>query len=59
MLVNSLQKQQEAEALVQQPARDAKGRFQKGHSGNPQGRFRKGGSGNPAGRHQARATRQR
>lgn len=50
MLVNSLQKQQEVEASAQQPDRDAKGRFQKGRSGNPQGRFRKGETGNPAGR---------
>ncbi len=50
MLANSLQKQQEAEAPAQQPGRDAKGRFQKGRSGNPQGRFRKGETGNPAGR---------
>ena len=50
MLANSLQKQQEAEVSAQQPARDAKGRFQKGRSGNPQGRFIKGESGNPAGR---------
>jgi hypothetical protein len=33
VLVNSLQKQQEAEASVQQPGRDAKGRFKKGRSG--------------------------
>ena len=50
MLVNSLQKQQEAEVSAQQPDHDAKGRFQKGRSGNPQGRFIKGVSGNPAGR---------
>jgi hypothetical protein len=41
VLVDSLQKQQ---------GRDARGRFQKGRSGNPEGRFRKGQSGNPAGR---------
>jgi hypothetical protein len=41
MLVDSLQKQE---------GRDARGRFRKGRSGNPEGRFRKGESGNPNGR---------
>ena len=41
MLVDSLQKQE---------GRDARGRFRKGQSGNPDGRFRKGRSGNPKGR---------
>ena len=41
MLVNSLQKQE---------GRDARGRFEKGRSGNPAGRFKKGQSGNPQGR---------
>jgi hypothetical protein len=38
VLVDSLQKQE---------GRDARGRFRKGRSGNPEGRFRKGQSGNP------------
>ncbi len=50
MLVNSLQKQEGAQAAAQSDGRDAQGRFQKGHSGNPKGSFRKGQSGNPAGR---------
>jgi hypothetical protein len=41
VLVDSLQKQED---------RDARGRFLKGRSGNPEGRFRKGRSGNPKGR---------
>jgi hypothetical protein len=41
VLVDSLQKQE---------ARDERGRFLAGVSGNPEGRFRKGRSGNPAGR---------
>src|SRR6202035_5943222 len=41
VLVDSLQKQE---------GRDARGRFAKGRSGNPEGRFRKGESGNPNGR---------
>src|SRR5260370_33062637 len=41
VLVDSLQKQE---------GRDARGRFKKGRSGNPEGRFRKGQSGNPNGR---------
>ncbi len=41
VLVDSLQKQE---------GRDARGRFQRGQSGNPEGRFRKGRSGNPNGR---------
>ena len=41
MLVDALQKQE---------GRDAKGRFLKGRSGNPEGRFREGRSGNPRGR---------
>jgi hypothetical protein len=41
VLVDSLQKQE---------GRDARGRFGKGRSGNPEGRFRKGQSGNPNGR---------
>ena len=36
--------------LQKQEDRDAKGRFVKGRSGNPEGRFRKGRSGNPKGR---------
>jgi Family of unknown function (DUF5681) len=41
VFVDSLQKQED---------RDARGRFLKGRSGNPEGRFRKGRSGNPKGR---------
>ena len=41
VLVDSLQKQE---------GRDARGRFEKGRSGNPEGRFIKGQSGNPEGR---------
>jgi len=36
--------------LQKQEGRDARGRFRKGQSGNPEGRFRKGRSGNPNGR---------
>ena len=42
MTAYSLQKQQDG--------RDARGRFLKGYSGNPEGGFKKGRSGNPAGR---------
>ena len=41
VLVDSLQKQED---------RDARGRFLKGRSSNPEGRFRKGRSSNPKGR---------
>jgi len=36
--------------LEKQEGRDARGRFEKGRSGNPKGRFSKGQSGNPNGR---------
>jgi hypothetical protein len=36
--------------LRKQEGRDARGRFGKGHSGNPKGRFVRGQSGNPKGR---------
>jgi hypothetical protein len=36
--------------LEKQEGRDARGRFEKGRSGNPKGRFVKGQSGNPNGR---------
>jgi hypothetical protein len=39
-----------ADSLQKQEGRDAKGRFEKGRSGNPHGRFKKGESGNPKGR---------
>jgi hypothetical protein len=39
-----------ADSLQKQEGRDAKGRFEKGRSGNPRGRFKKGESGNPKGR---------
>lgn len=39
-----------ADSLKKQEGRDATGRFEKGHSGNPAGRYRKGQSGNPKGR---------
>jgi hypothetical protein len=39
-----------ADSLQKQEGRDAKGRFEKGRSGNPRGRFEKGESGNPRGR---------
>ena len=39
-----------ADSLKKQEGRDAIGRFEKGHSGNPAGRYRKGQSGNPKGR---------
>jgi hypothetical protein len=39
-----------ADSLKKQEGRDATGRFEKGHSGNPAGRYQKGQSGNPKGR---------
>jgi Family of unknown function (DUF5681) len=38
------------DSLEKQEGRDARGRFEKGRSGNPKGRFVKGQSGNPNGR---------
>jgi hypothetical protein len=38
------------DSLEKQEGRDARGRFEKGRSGNPKGRFVKGQSGNPHGR---------
>ena len=38
------------DSLEKQEGRDARGRFEKGRSGNPKGRFSKGQSGNPHGR---------
>jgi Family of unknown function (DUF5681) len=50
VLVDSLQKQEAAQAQPQSEGRDDRGRFLKGRSGNPKGSFAKGHSGNPAGR---------
>jgi Family of unknown function (DUF5681) len=50
VIVDSLQKQEAAQAEPQPDGRDDRGRFLKGRSGNPKGSFTKGNSGNPAGR---------
>ena len=39
-----------ADSLQKQEGRDARGRFEKGRSGNSDGRYKKGESGNPKGR---------
>jgi hypothetical protein len=50
VFVDSLQKQEAAEAQGQPERRNAQGRFRKAWSGNPADRFEKGKLGNPAGR---------